>query len=82
MTDTIEKPAAAAITPQARVDAWLANFEAALAVLGGLVQGLLIASWPRRRWRVQRSALSRARSTMVSGRAARTFPGGLRDTTA
>jgi uncharacterized membrane protein YccC len=32
----------------------------ALAVLGGLVQALLIASWPRRRWRVQRSALSRA----------------------
>ncbi|KQY07460.1 FAD-dependent oxidoreductase [Mycobacterium sp. Root135] len=32
MTETIEKPASAAITPQARVDAWLANFEAALAV--------------------------------------------------
>jgi DNA-binding CsgD family transcriptional regulator len=32
MTETIEKPAAAATTPQARVDAWLANFEAALAV--------------------------------------------------
>ena len=32
MTETIEKPAAAAITPQARVDAWLADFEAALAV--------------------------------------------------
>ena len=32
MTETIEKPASAALTPQARVDAWLANFEAALAV--------------------------------------------------
>ncbi|TPG31222.1 flavin-containing monooxygenase [Mycolicibacterium hodleri] len=32
MTETIEKPAAAALTPQARVDAWLADFEAALAV--------------------------------------------------
>ena len=32
MTDTIDKPAAAAVTPQARVDAWLADFEAALAV--------------------------------------------------
>ena len=32
MTDTIEKPAATALTPQARVDAWLADFEAALAV--------------------------------------------------
>jgi len=32
MTDTIEKPASAALSPQARVDAWLADFEAALAV--------------------------------------------------
>ena len=32
MTDTIEKPAATAPTPQARVDAWLADFEAALTV--------------------------------------------------
>ena len=32
MTELIEKPAAAALTPQARVDAWLADFEAALAV--------------------------------------------------
>ena len=32
MTDTIEKPASTALTPQARVDAWLADFEAALAV--------------------------------------------------
>jgi putative flavoprotein involved in K+ transport len=32
MTDTIEKPATADLTPQARVDAWLADFEAALAV--------------------------------------------------
>jgi putative flavoprotein involved in K+ transport len=31
MTETIEKPATAALTPQARVDAWLADFEAALA---------------------------------------------------
>ncbi|MDT5180279.1 MAG: hypothetical protein QOJ95_4477, partial [Mycobacterium sp.] len=30
MTETIEKPATAALTPQARVDAWLADFEAAL----------------------------------------------------
>ena len=32
MTETIEKPATAALTPQARVDAWLADFEAAMAV--------------------------------------------------
>src|SRR6195952_2177423 len=32
MTELIEKPAAAALTPQARVDAWLADFEAAMAV--------------------------------------------------
>ncbi|MDT5153416.1 MAG: putative flavoprotein involved in transport, partial [Mycobacterium sp.] len=32
MTDTIEKQATAAPTPQARVEAWLADFEAALAV--------------------------------------------------
>jgi putative flavoprotein involved in K+ transport len=32
MTETIEKPATAALTPKARVDAWLADFEAALAV--------------------------------------------------
>ncbi len=32
MTETIEKPAPAAPTPQARVDAWLADFEAALRV--------------------------------------------------
>ena len=31
MTDIIEKPATAALTPQARVEAWLADFEAALA---------------------------------------------------
>ncbi len=31
MTDIIEKPAPAALTPQARVEAWLADFEAALA---------------------------------------------------
>jgi putative flavoprotein involved in K+ transport len=31
MTDIIEKPAPAVLTPQARVDAWLADFEAALA---------------------------------------------------
>jgi putative flavoprotein involved in K+ transport len=30
MTDIIEQPATAALTPQARVDAWLAEFEAAL----------------------------------------------------
>jgi uncharacterized membrane protein YccC len=43
------------------VPAWpTAATAGALAVLGGLVQALLIASWPRRRWRVQRSALSRA----------------------
>lgn len=43
------------------VPAWPAALTAgALAVLGGLVQALLIASWPRRRWRVQRTALSRA----------------------
>ncbi|MDT5336446.1 MAG: putative flavoprotein involved in transport [Mycobacterium sp.] len=32
MTETIEKPATAPPTPQARVDAWLADFEAAVAV--------------------------------------------------
>src|SRR3954453_204594 len=32
MTELIEKPASAALTPQTRVDAWLADFEAALAV--------------------------------------------------
>jgi putative flavoprotein involved in K+ transport len=32
MTDTIEKPVPAATTPQGHVDAWLADFEAALAV--------------------------------------------------
>jgi uncharacterized membrane protein YccC len=43
------------------VPAWPGAATAAgLAVLGGLVQALLIASWPRRRWRTQRSALSRA----------------------
>jgi uncharacterized membrane protein YccC len=48
------------VTPPA-VPAWPnAATAAALAVLGGFVQALLIASWPRRRWRVQRSALSRA----------------------
>ncbi|MBB5166175.1 NAD(P)/FAD-dependent oxidoreductase [Mycobacterium sp. AZCC_0083] len=31
MTDTMEKPATAGLTPQARVDAWLADFESALA---------------------------------------------------
>ena len=32
----------------------------ALAVLGGLVQAVLVALWPRHRWRAQRLALTRA----------------------
>jgi uncharacterized membrane protein YccC len=31
-----------------------------LAILGGLVQAVLVAAWPRRRWRAQRVALARA----------------------
>lgn len=33
---------------------------AALAVAGGVAQAALIAIWPRRRWRIQREALTRA----------------------
>jgi hypothetical protein len=48
------------VTPPA-VPAWpTAASSAALALLGGLSQAVLIALWPRRRWRVQRSALTRA----------------------
>ena len=36
----------------------------ALAVLGGLAQGVLIAIWPQRRWRVQRDALTRAYASL------------------
>ncbi len=36
----------------------------ALAVLGGLVQGVLIAIWPQHRWRVQRDALTRAYASL------------------
>ncbi len=48
------------VTPGA-VPAWpTAANSAGLAVLGGLAQAVLIACWPRRRWRAQRSALSLA----------------------
>jgi uncharacterized membrane protein YccC len=48
------------VTPGA-VPAWpTAANSAGLAVLGGLAQAVLVACWPRRRWRAQRSALSRA----------------------
>ena len=36
----------------------------ALAVLGGLAQGVFIAIWPQRRWRVQRDALARAYASL------------------
>ncbi len=36
-----------------------------LAVLGGLVQAVLVALWPRRRWRVQRVALARAYGSLA-----------------
>jgi uncharacterized membrane protein YccC len=36
-----------------------------LAVLGGLVQAVLVALWPRRRWRVQRAALARAYGSLA-----------------
>jgi hypothetical protein len=36
----------------------------ALAILGGMVQAVLVALWPRRRWRVQRAALARAYASL------------------
>ena len=37
---------------------------ALLAIFGGLVQAALIGLWPRRRWRMQRDALTRAYSSL------------------
>ena len=48
------------VTPPADPVWPTAAWSAALAVLGGLTQAALIAAWPTRRWRVQRSALTRA----------------------
>jgi uncharacterized membrane protein YccC len=39
---------------------------AALAVAGGTAQAALIAIWPRRRWRVQRAALTRAYQALAA----------------
>jgi uncharacterized membrane protein YccC len=40
---------------------------AALAVAGGAAQAALIAIWPRRRWRNQRAALTRAYEALAAG---------------
>ena len=49
--------------------------------VGGLTQAALIAVWPKRRWRVQRSALSRAyRSLAADARALADNPTGEVDT--
>ncbi|MDF2828952.1 MAG: putative rane protein, partial [Mycobacterium sp.] len=48
-----------------------------LAVVGGLAQAALIGFWPRRRWRVQREALTRAyRSLAADARALAADPSG------
>ncbi|WP_237568164.1 FUSC family protein [Mycolicibacterium lacusdiani] len=48
-----------------------------LAVVGGLAQAALIGLWPRRRWRVQREALTRAyRSLAADARALAADPSG------
>lgn len=48
-----------------------------LAVIGGLAQAALIGLWPRRRWRVQREALTRAyRSLAADARALAADPTG------
>jgi uncharacterized membrane protein YccC len=39
---------------------------AALAVAGGVAQAALIAIWPRRRWRIQREALTRAYESLAA----------------
>jgi uncharacterized membrane protein YccC len=52
-----------------------------LAVGGGLVQALLVGLWPRRRWRMQRDALTRAyRSLGVDALNLATDPGARVDT--
>jgi uncharacterized membrane protein YccC len=54
------------VTPPAE-PAWpTAASSAALAVLGGLAQAALIVVWPKRRWRVQRSALTRAYESLAA----------------
>jgi uncharacterized membrane protein YccC len=49
----------------------------ALAVAGGLAQAVLVAVWPRRRWRVQRDGLARAyRSLAADARSLADDPAG------
>ena len=54
------------VTPPAHPTWPAAAWAAALTVLGGVVQAVLIALWPRRRWRTQRSALTRAYRSLAS----------------
>ena len=63
------------VTPAATPSWPNAVWAASLALLGGLTQALLIVLWPRRRWRVQRTALTRAyRSVAADCRTLATDP--------
>ena len=65
------------VTPPTESDWTTAGSSAALALLGGVAQAVLIVVWPKRRWRVQRSALSRAyRSLAADARALADDPTG------
>jgi putative flavoprotein involved in K+ transport len=85
MTDTIEKPAAAAgLTPQARVDAWLADFEAALAVrdIERVVAKFAVDSFWRDlvsfTWNLKTVEGRDAVAAMLGARLAETSPSGFR----
>lgn len=52
------------IAPPVPATAAAVTTAAALAVFGGLVQAVLIGLWPRRRWRLQRDALTTAYTSL------------------
>jgi putative flavoprotein involved in K+ transport len=84
MTDTIEKQATAAPTPQARVEAWLADFEAALAVrdVARVVEKFAVDSFWRDlvsfTWNIKTVEGRDGVADMLGARLAETSPSGFR----
>ncbi|WP_284224395.1 flavin-containing monooxygenase [Mycobacterium antarcticum] len=84
MTETIEKPAATAPTPQVRIDAWLADFEAAIAVrdIERIVAKFAVDSFWRDlisfTWNIKTVEGRDGVANMLGARLAETSPSGFR----
>ncbi|GLP79123.1 flavin-containing monooxygenase [Mycobacterium antarcticum] len=84
MTETIEKPAATTPTPQARIDAWLADFEAAIAVrdIERIVAKFAVDSFWRDlisfTWNIKTVEGRDGVANMLGARLAETSPSGFR----